>query len=98
MGLVSSTARQLRPADPMIYIQTDTSINPGNSGGPLVDMAGRVVGINTLIFSQSGGNEGIGFAAPSNIVKTVFEQIRDTGRDQGLSPGQLEIHLFSSPG
>ena len=60
----------------MIYIQTDASINPGNSGGPLVDMNGRVVGINTLILSQSGGNEGLGFAAPSNIVRNVFEQIR----------------------
>jgi serine protease Do len=64
----------------MIYIQTDASINPGNSGGPLVDAAGNVVGINTLIFSQSGGNEGLSFAAPSNIVRNVFEQIRKTGR------------------
>jgi serine protease Do len=68
MGVVSAVGRQLRPDDRMVYIQTDTSINPGNSGGPLVDMSGRVVGINTLIYSQSGGNEGIGFAAPSNIV------------------------------
>jgi serine protease Do len=80
MGVVSSIARQLRPEDPMIYIQTDASINPGNSGGPLVDALGRVVGINTLILSQSGGSEGLSFAAPSNIVRTVFEQIRRTGR------------------
>jgi serine protease Do len=80
MGVVSAVARQLEPEDPMIYIQTDAPINPGSSGGPLVDTAGRVVGINTLIFSQSGGNEGIGFAAPSNIVKNVFNQIRTTGR------------------
>ena len=80
MGVVSATARQLKPEDPMIYIQTDASINPGNSGGPLVDTLGNVVGINTLILSQSGGNEGLGFAAPSNIVKAVFEQIRATGR------------------
>jgi len=64
----------------MIYIQTDAPINPGNSGGPLVDMHGNVIGINTLIFSQSGGSEGIGFAAPSNIVKNVYNQIRSTGR------------------
>ena len=63
----------------MIYIQTDASINPGNSGGPLVDTEGRVIGINTLIVSQSGGNEGLGFAAPSNIVRNVFDQIRATG-------------------
>jgi serine protease Do len=80
MGVVSATARQLEPEDPMIYIQTDASINPGNSGGPLVDTLGHVVGINTMILSQSGGNEGLGFAAPSNIVKAVFEQIRATGR------------------
>ncbi len=80
MGVVSAAARQLRPDDPMIYIQTDASINPGNSGGPLVDAVGNVVGINTLIFSQSGGSEGLSFAAPSNIVRTVFEQIRKTGR------------------
>jgi serine protease Do len=80
MGVVSALARQLEPESPMIYVQTDASINPGNSGGPLLDLEGRVVGINTLIFSRSGGSEGIGFAAPSNIVRSVFEQIRRTGR------------------
>ncbi|MEE8161153.1 MAG: trypsin-like peptidase domain-containing protein [Acidobacteriota bacterium] len=80
LGVVSSVARQLQAEDPMIYIQTDAPINPGNSGGPLVDIAGRIIGINTLIFSQSGGNEGIGFAAPSNIVKHVYEEIREVGR------------------
>jgi serine protease Do len=80
MGVVSATARQLRPEDPMIYMQTDCPINPGSSGGPLVDLQGRVVGINTFILSQSGGNEGIGFAAPSNIVHNVFDQIRRSGR------------------
>src|SRR5437868_12378637 len=76
MGVVSSTSRQIKPDDPMIYIQTDASINPGNSGGPLVDIEGTVMGVNTFILSQSGGSEGIGFAIPSNIVKTIFEQIR----------------------
>jgi serine protease Do len=80
MGVVSSVARQLAPEAPMIYIQTDAAINPGNSGGPLVDIYGRVVGINTMIFSQSGGNEGIGFAAPSHIVETVYGNIRERGR------------------
>jgi serine protease Do len=80
MGVVSAVARQLRPEDPMIYIQTDASINPGNSGGPLVDVEGRIVGINTLIFSHAGGSEGIGFAAPSNIVRTIFNQLRASGR------------------
>jgi serine protease Do len=80
MGVVSAVARQLTPDDPMIYIQTDATINPGNSGGALVDTAGRLVGVNTLIYSQSGGSEGIGFAAPSNIVRNVFTQIRKQGR------------------
>jgi serine protease Do len=80
MGVVSAVARQLSPEDPMIYVQTDAPINPGNSGGALVDTEGRLVGISTLILSQSGGNEGIGFAAPSNIVRNVFTQIRQTGR------------------
>lgn len=80
LGVISAVARQVRPEDRMIYVQTDAAINPGNSGGPLVDSEGRVVGINTLIFSQSGGNEGLGFAAPSHIVRTVFEQIRQHGR------------------
>jgi serine protease Do len=80
LGVVSAVARQVRPDDRMIYVQTDASINPGNSGGPLVDGQGRVVGINTFIYSQSGGSEGIGFAAPSNIVRNVFDQIRRTGR------------------
>jgi serine protease Do len=76
MGVVSAVGRQLRDEDRMLYIQTDTPINPGNSGGPLVDASGRVMGINTLILSQSGGSEGIGFAAPSNIVRHVYQQIR----------------------
>jgi serine protease Do len=80
MGVVSAVARQLTPEDPMIYIQTDATINPGNSGGALVDTEGRLVGINTLIYTQSGGSEGIGFAAPSNIVRNVFLQIRKNGR------------------
>jgi serine protease Do len=80
LGIVSAVARQLTPEDPMIYIQTDAPINPGNSGGALVDTDGRLVGVNTLIYSQSGGNEGIGFAAPSNIVRNVFQQIRASGR------------------
>jgi serine protease Do len=89
MGVVSAVARQLTPEDPMIYIQTDAPINPGNSGGALVDTEGRLVGVNTLIYSQSGGNEGIGFAAPSNIVRNVFSQIKQTGR---VSRGEIGVH------
>ena len=79
MGIVSSTARQVKPDDPMIYIQTDAPINPGNSGGPLVNSEGALMGINTFILSQSGGREGLGFAIPSNIVKSVYDQIRKEG-------------------
>jgi serine protease Do len=79
MGVVSSVGRQIKPDDPMIYIQTDAPINPGNSGGPLLNADGHVVGINTFILSQSGGSEGIGFAIPSNIVSSVTRQIRKDG-------------------
>ena len=89
MGVVSAVARQLTPEDPMIYIQTDAPINPGNSGGALVDTEGRLVGINTLIFSQSGGSEGIGFAAPSNIVRNVVAQITRFGR---VRRGEIGVH------
>jgi serine protease Do len=80
MGVVSAVGRQLREDDRMVYIQTDTPINPGNSGGPLVTTDGAVTGINTLILSQSGGSEGIGFAAPSNIVRYVADQLRQYRR------------------
>jgi serine protease Do len=79
MGVVSATSRQIDPDNPAIYIQTDAPINPGNSGGPLVDVDGQVVGINTFILSQSGGNEGLGFAIPSNVVRNIYEQLRTEG-------------------
>ena len=80
MGIVSSVGRQLRADDPVVYIQTDAPINPGNSGVPLINGDGEVVGINTLILSQSGGNEGVGLALPSNIVEYVYRQIMEHGR------------------
>ena len=79
MGVISSTARQIKPDDLMVYLQTDAPINPGNSGGPLVDTEGRVIGINTFILSQSGGSEGLGFAIPSSIVAEIYAQIRKDG-------------------
>ncbi|MEE8462922.1 MAG: trypsin-like peptidase domain-containing protein [Acidobacteriota bacterium] len=89
LGVVSSVARQFQPEDPVVYIQTDAPINPGNSGGPLVDAYGKVIGINTFIVSQSGGNEGVGFAVPSNIARNVFTQIRSTGR---VSRGEIGVY------
>jgi serine protease Do len=77
-GIVSAKERYIggRYDD---FIQTDASINPGNSGGPLIDARGAVVGINTAIFSQSGGSIGIGFAIPINLAKSVLMQLRDQG-------------------
>jgi serine protease Do len=79
-GLVSAVARQIDPDSPQIYVQTDAPINPGNSGGPLVNIRGEVIGVNTFILSQSGGNEGLGFAIPSATVRTVFRQLKAFGQ------------------
>jgi serine protease Do len=79
-GLVSAVARQVDPDSPLIYVQTDAPINPGNSGGPLVNIKGEVVGVNTFILSQSGGNEGLGFAIPSATARTVFRQLKQYGQ------------------
>ena len=79
-GLVSAVARQVDPDSPLIFIQTDAPINPGNSGGPLVNIRGEVVGVNTFIISQSGGNEGLGFAIPSATARTVFRQLKEFGQ------------------
>jgi serine protease Do len=78
-GVVSSIARQPDPDRPMVYIQTDAPINPGNSGGPLVDIEGRVVGINTYILTEGGGNEGLGFAIPGGVARRIYEQLRKQG-------------------
>ena len=76
-GIVSAVARtQVGVSDYQFFIQTDAAINPGNSGGALVDLAGRVVGINTAIYSRSGGSLGIGFAIPVNMVRVVVESAR----------------------
>jgi serine protease Do len=79
MGVVSAVARQVLPSIPSVFIQTDAPINPGNSGGPLVDADGKVVGINTFILSLSGGSQGLGFAIPSSVVQSVYQQLRQFG-------------------
>jgi Do/DeqQ family serine protease len=79
-GIVSALARtQVGITDYQFFIQTDAAINPGNSGGALVDLAGRLVGLNTAIFSRSGGSQGIGFAIPVNMVKVVIASARGGG-------------------
>ncbi|MGE0766654.1 MAG: Do family serine endopeptidase [Hyphomicrobiaceae bacterium] len=79
-GIVSGLTRtEVTKSDAQVFIQTDAAINPGNSGGALVDMAGRLVGINTAIFSRSGGSHGIGFAIPSNLVR-IYADSALTGR------------------
>ena len=82
-GIVSALARtQVGISDYQFFIQTDAAINPGNSGGALVDMDGRLVGINTAIFSKSGGSHGIGFAIPSNMVRLVVQSALKGGKVQ----------------
>src|SRR5690606_26765062 len=79
-GIVSALGRTgVRGAGYQNFIQTDASINPGNSGGPLVNLRGELVGINSMIFSPSGGNVGIGFAVPSNVALEVMHQLIKTG-------------------
>jgi serine protease DegS len=80
-GIVSATGRQqLGISTFENFIQTDAAINPGNSGGALINTAGQLVGINTAIFSRSGGSQGIGFAIPASLAKQVMEQILERGR------------------
>jgi serine protease Do len=80
MGIVSATGRGNMGLDYEDFIQTDAPINPGNSGGALVDTEGRLVGINTMIFSRSGGNLGIGFAVPANLARTVMTSLISDGK------------------
>lgn len=90
MGVVSAVARQTDPDSSMVYVQTDASINPGNSGGPLVNVNGEVAGVNTFILSQSGGNEGLGFAIPSSVVGVAYRELRKFGH---LHRAQIGIGL-----
>ena len=91
-GIVSATGRDLNVAGGQFtnFIQTDASINPGNSGGPLINMQGEVVGINTLIFSQTGTSSGIGFAIPANLATKVYAQLIKNGK---VTRGYLGVFL-----
>ncbi len=89
-GIVSAEGRSIGDGPYDQFIQTDASINPGNSGGPLVNAAGQVVGINTAIFSQSGGSVGIGFAIPINEAKTILPQLLTQGH---VTRGYLGVQI-----
>ncbi|MGE5849405.1 MAG: Do family serine endopeptidase, partial [Candidatus Methylomirabilota bacterium] len=89
-GIVSAKGRVIGQGPYDDFIQTDAAINPGNSGGPLFDTKGEVVGINTAIFSQSGGNIGIGFAVPINMAKGLVPQLKAKGR---VSRGWLGVSI-----
>lgn len=80
-GIVSGKGRSIRVGGPYVdYIQTDASINRGNSGGPLFNMRGEVIGVNTAIYSPTGGSVGVGFAVPSNVVSRIVADLKDDGR------------------
>jgi len=101
-GIVSARGRQIGAGPYDDFIQTDAPINPGNSGGPLFSANGEVVGVNTAIFSPSGGNIGIGFAVPSNLAKRVVADLRDDGKVErgwlGVSLQPLDAELAAHVG
>ena len=91
-GIVSGKGRTIRSGGPYVdYLQTDASINRGNSGGPLFNMRGQVIGVNTAIFSPTGGSVGLGFAVPSNVVSRIVADLKDDGRvDRGWLGVQIQ--------
>ncbi len=92
LGIVSAVGRaNLRIADYEDFIQTDAAINPGNSGGALVNARGELVGINTAIYSQSGGYQGVGFAVPSNLARRVIEDLLKYGEVRRGSVGAMQV-------
>src|SRR5215469_9639436 len=95
-GIVSAIGRNINPSRQFqSFIQTDAAINPGNSGGPLVNMAGEVIGINTAIYTQSFGYQGVGFAMPSNTVREVYDQL--TGPEHRVSRGSIGVQFNAVP-
>jgi len=106
VGVISATGRSnVHIAAYEDFIQTDAAINPGNSGGPLVDLDGKVIGINTAIFSQSGGYMGIGFAIPINMARNIEKQLKNHGKvsrgylgilGQDLTPDMAELLKLKS--
>src|SRR5205807_5372427 len=96
-GIVSAKGRNINPTRSFqSFIQTDAAINPGNSGGPLVNMNAEVIGINTAIFTQSFGYQGVGFALPSNTVRDVYEQLTKNP-DHKVSRGSIGVEFNAQP-
>ena len=93
-GVISSKGQDVESKDGVPRIQTDAPINPGNSGGPLLNIKGEVIGINQMIFSQSGGSNGIGFAIPINYAKEIIQKLK-TGKS--IKPGYIGIKLIPNP-
>lgn len=93
-GIISSKGRPNRDDNFGNYLQTDAAINPGNSGGPLINLSGEVIGINTAIISRTGGNQGIGFAIPSNTVRVALESLLKKGR---IIRGYLGVQAQVNP-
>jgi serine protease Do len=91
LGIVSAVGRRVGISDYEDFIQTDAAINPGNSGGALVNQRGELVGVNTAIYSQSGGYQGIGFAVPSNLARRVMNELIQYGEVRRGSIGYLEL-------
>jgi serine protease Do len=92
LGIVSGLNRSYEDVSSIVdYIQTDAAINPGNSGGALINRRGELVGINTWIYSQSGGDQGIGFAIPSNVARRVAEEIIRTGQVKRGTIGEIQL-------
>ncbi len=91
LGIVSAVGRRVGISDYEDFIQTDAAINPGNSGGALVNQRGELVGINTAIYSQSGGYQGIGFAVPSNLARRVMNELIQFGEVRRGSIGYVEL-------
>jgi serine protease Do len=99
LGIISATGRSnIGIVDYEDFIQTDAAINPGNSGGALVDVRGRLIGIKTAIYSETGGYQGIGFAVPSNLARRVVEQILQHGRVVRAWVGISRIGSLDEPG
>ena len=108
LGVISSSARQLNPDGPISYIQTDAAVNPGSSGGALVDIDGRLIGINAMLMTEGGGSERLGFAIPTRFVEFAYQNIREHGsvvwgepgvKVQGITPLLAQgLHLGQNSG